>query len=156
MKRQAALARGQRGAEDMISHVEALDLARSGCLQEERQTSAVAVDIARKADQRERAALFDAATAVWDASYGNSSAARQRATSVLELARGRDVDYAAAFALALAGDVAGSCALADGLAKNFPEDTSVHICICRRRPFAWAPDGRSIALHQVESHPVAA
>jgi predicted Zn-dependent protease len=35
------------------------------------------------------------------------------------------VDYAAAFALILAGDVAGSRALADDLAKNFPEDTSV-------------------------------
>ena len=35
------------------------------------------------------------------------------------------MDYAAAFALALAGDVARSRALADDLAKNFPEDTSV-------------------------------
>ena len=35
------------------------------------------------------------------------------------------MDYAAAFALILAGDVAGSRALGDDLAKNFPEDTSV-------------------------------
>src|SRR5262249_22294003 len=42
-----------------------------------------------------------------------------------DLARGRDVDYAAAFALALSDDVARSRALADDLAKNFPEDTSV-------------------------------
>jgi serine/threonine protein kinase len=125
MGRQAALARGLRGTEDMIAHVEALALARAGRLRDARRTSAVAVDIAQKAGQRERAALFDAATAVWEAFYGNSSAARQRATTVLELARGREVDYAAAFALILAGDVAGSRALGDDLAKNFPEDTSV-------------------------------
>jgi outer membrane protein assembly factor BamD (BamD/ComL family) len=80
---------------------------------------------AQQANQRERAALFSAATAVWDAFYGNQSAARQSVTRVLELARGREVDYAAAFALALAGDLARSRTLADDLAKNFPEDTSV-------------------------------
>ena len=70
MKRKAALAREKLATEDMISHVEALVLARSGRLQEARRTSAVAVDIAQKAGQRERAALFDAATAVWEAFYG--------------------------------------------------------------------------------------
>ena len=35
------------------------------------------------------------------------------------------MNYAAAFALALSGDVARSRALADDLAKDFPEDTSV-------------------------------
>jgi hypothetical protein len=125
MRRNAALAREQRATIDTISHLEALALARSARLQEAGRTSAVAVDIARQAGQRERAALFDAATAVWEAFYGNGSAARQRATRVLELARGREVDYAAAFALALAGDVARSRALADELAKDFPEDTSV-------------------------------
>jgi tetratricopeptide (TPR) repeat protein len=69
--------------------------------------------------------LFDAATAVWEAFYGNAVAARQKAISVLELARGRDVDYAAALALILAGDVARSRVLADDLATKFPEDTSV-------------------------------
>jgi tetratricopeptide (TPR) repeat protein len=125
LRRQAALAREDRSTEDMISHVEALDLARSGRLQDARRTSAVAVDIAQKAGQRERAALFDAATAVWEAFYGNDAAARERATRALTLGRGRDVDYAAALAMILAGDVAGSRALADDLAKNFPEDTSV-------------------------------
>jgi hypothetical protein len=109
----------------MISHLEALALARSGRSQEARRSSAVAVDIARKAGQRERAALFDAAAAVWEAFYGNAAAARQKATAALDLARGRDVDYAAAFALILSDDVVRSRAVADDLAKNFPEDTSV-------------------------------
>jgi tetratricopeptide (TPR) repeat protein len=125
LRRQAALAREDSSTEDLISHVEALTLARAGRLQDARRMSAVAVDIARKAGQRERAALFDAATAVWEAFYGNAVAARQKAISVLELARGRDVDYAAALALILAGDVARSRVLADDLATKFPEDTSV-------------------------------
>ena len=70
--------------------------------------------------------MFEAATAVWEAFYGNAAAARQSATRALELGRGgREVDYAAAFALALAGDLPQSRALAEVLAREFPEDTSV-------------------------------
>src|SRR2546425_13358542 len=43
----------------------------------------------------------------------------------LELGKGRDVEYAAAFALALSGDSSGSQTLAEDLAKRFPEDTPV-------------------------------
>jgi eukaryotic-like serine/threonine-protein kinase len=125
MTRKAALARGKPFTEDMISHVEALALARSGRLQEARQASAIAVDIAQRSGRRERAAMFEAATAVWEAFYGNAAAARQRATRALDLGRGREVDYPAAFALALSDDVARSRALADDLHKNFREDTSV-------------------------------
>jgi tetratricopeptide (TPR) repeat protein len=61
-RRKAALAREKRFTEDMISHVEALALARSGRLQEARRASAAAVDIAQQSGQRERAAMFEAAT----------------------------------------------------------------------------------------------
>jgi len=125
MTRQAALARSKPATEDMISHIEALVLARSGRRQEARRASAVAVEIAMQKRQRERAALFEAATAVWEAFYGNTAAARQRAGNALAFARGREVDYAAAFALALVGDVNRSQALSDELATNLPEDTSV-------------------------------
>jgi tetratricopeptide (TPR) repeat protein len=124
-RRTAALARGKRPAEDLISHLESLALARSARLQDARQASAVAVDVARSAGQRERAALFELATAVWDAFYGNAAAARQRSAAVLERARGRDVDFAAAFALAMAGDVPRARTLSGDLEKNLPEDTSV-------------------------------
>jgi tetratricopeptide (TPR) repeat protein len=144
--RKAALARKSRAMEDMISHVEALALARSGRLPEARRTSAVAVDIAQKAGQRERAALFEVATAVWEALYGNAAAARQKVTTALDLARGRDVDYAAAFALVLSGDVVRSRTLADDLAKNFPEDTSVQ--------YLYLPTLR--ALFSLDAHDAAA
>jgi tetratricopeptide (TPR) repeat protein len=106
MARKAALARVKRPTEDMISHLEALVLARSGRLQEARRTSAIAVDIAERSGRRERAAMFEAATAVWEAFYGNTAAAKEKATKALAHATGRDLNYPTAFALAVAGDIA--------------------------------------------------
>jgi eukaryotic-like serine/threonine-protein kinase len=111
--------------EDIISHLEALALARSGRLQDARRVAAAPVEIAQRSGRRERAGLFEAATAVWEAFYGNAAAARQSAARALTLGRGRDVDYAAAFALALSGDLPQSRALAEDLARQFPEDTFV-------------------------------
>lgn len=45
--------------------------------------------------------------------------------AAIELSKGRDVEYGAAFALALTGDSSRSQALADDLERRFPEDTSV-------------------------------
>jgi serine/threonine protein kinase/Tfp pilus assembly protein PilF len=127
LKRAATAARKSPATEDSISHIEALALARSGQLQNARRMAAVAVQIAQKSGRRERAGLFEAATAVWEAFYGNAAAARQSATRALELGRGgREVDYAVAFALAFAGDLPQSRALAQVLEREFPEDTAVH------------------------------
>ena len=52
--------------EDMIDHIEALALARSGRLQDARQMSAVPVEIAQRLGRRERAGLFEAGKAVWE------------------------------------------------------------------------------------------
>jgi predicted Zn-dependent protease len=87
--------------------------------------SAVPVEIAQHSGRRERAGLFEAARAVWEAFYGNAAAARQSASKALALGRGRNVDYAAAFALALSGDLLQARALAQDLAREFPEDTFV-------------------------------
>ena len=125
LERIVTLARKSPAAEDLISHVEALALARSGRLQDARRMSAVPVEIAQRAGRRERAGLFEAGRAVWEAFYGNAAAARQSASKALALGTSREVDYAAAFALALSGDLPQSRALADNLAREFPEDTSV-------------------------------
>jgi serine/threonine protein kinase/tetratricopeptide (TPR) repeat protein len=132
--------------EDIISHLESLALARSGRLQDARRMSAFPVEIAQRSGRRERAGLFEAATAVWEGFYGNAAAARQSATKALELGRGRDVDYAAAFALALSGDLPQSRALAEDLAREFPEDTSVQ--------FMYLPTLR--ALFSLNTHDAAA
>ena len=62
-----------------------------------------AVDLAQQAGQRERAALFEAGAAVWEALFGNAPEARRSAMAALELSKDRDVEYGAAFALAACG-----------------------------------------------------
>jgi tetratricopeptide (TPR) repeat protein len=125
LARARAAARTRPDLEDFIPHLEALALARAGRLQDARRTSVVPVEIAQRSGRRERAGLFEAARAVWEAFYGNDAAARQSAGKALALGRGRDVDYAAAFALALSGDVQQSRSLAEHLARESPEDTAV-------------------------------
>jgi predicted Zn-dependent protease len=61
-----------------------------------------------------------------DAFFGNAAAAAREADDALELSRGRDVEYGAALALALAGESARAQALAHDLDTRFPEHTSVH------------------------------
>jgi hypothetical protein len=94
LRRSAAVLRSSPAAEDLISHLEALALARSGRLEEARRLSTVPVAIAQRAGRRERGGLFEAAAAVWEALYGNAVAARQRASAALQLGSGRDIDYA--------------------------------------------------------------
>jgi len=125
MGREATLAKGSPGAEDWISHSEALVLARSGQLRVARRMSRRAIDLAQQAGQRERAATYETGVAVWEAFFGNAIAARQSAMAALDLSRGRDVEYGAAFALALSGDSSRSQMLANDLDRRFPEDTSV-------------------------------
>jgi len=125
MERAAALAKGKPWAEDWMAHSQALVLARSGHLRAAAEMSSRAVDLAQQAGQRERAATYKAGRAVWEAFSGNAPAAKRSAMAALELSKGRDVEYGAAFALALAGDFSRSQALAGDLEKRFPEDTSV-------------------------------
>jgi len=125
MQREAALAQGNPEAADWLSHSEALDLARSGRLQLARRMSQRAVDLARQSSQQERAALFETGAATWEAFFGNEAEARRSATTALELSKARDVEYGAAFALALSGDFSQSQTLPNDLDERFPEDTLV-------------------------------
>jgi serine/threonine protein kinase/tetratricopeptide (TPR) repeat protein len=118
-----ALARGKRRVEHLMAHQEALALARSGRLQAARRSSNRAVDLALQEGERESAASYRAARAVWEAVCGNAAEASRNAAAALDLSNGRDVQYAAALALAFSGGSARSQALADDLAKRFPEDT---------------------------------
>jgi eukaryotic-like serine/threonine-protein kinase len=125
MERQIALARGKPGVEDQISHLQALVLARAGRLEAARQSARHAIELASAAGQGERAAVWETAAGVWEAWYGNAAAAKRHAMHVLEVANGRHVSYAAAWALAIAGDRSRAQSIADDLDSRFPEDTSV-------------------------------
>ena len=73
MDRAVGQARGKRGAEPRVAHAEALALARSGRLQAARQSSSRAVDLALQEGEREEAASYQAARAVWEAVCGNAA-----------------------------------------------------------------------------------
>jgi eukaryotic-like serine/threonine-protein kinase len=125
MQREAVLGQGKPGTEDWIADHQAFVLAYSGQLQKARTISRRAVDLAQQASLHERAALYEAGAALQEAFFGNAAAARRSATRALALSNNLDVEYGAAFALALAGDTSRSQSLTDDLEKRFPEDTSV-------------------------------
>jgi eukaryotic-like serine/threonine-protein kinase len=75
---------------------------------------------------------------VREALFGNVSTAKQRAGNSVELSKSRDVEYGAAFALALSGDSSRSQALTDDLTRRFPEDTRVQ--------FNYAPTLRALLV----------
>ena len=122
MEREIARGPGEH-AEDSMSHHQALVLARSGRMGQARIMWERGIALAQQAGKRETAAIYEAAEAVCEAHCGNRAAAKKRARAALELAKGRDVEYAAAFALARSGDLAESQRLAADLEKRFPEDT---------------------------------
>jgi len=125
MERETAQAKERVEAEDWMLHSQSLILARSGQVQLARKASRNAVELAQRASQRERAASYEVGVAVWEGLFANAREAERSATQALDLSKGRDVEYGAAIAFALAGDTLRSQALANDLEKQFPEDTSV-------------------------------
>ena len=140
MERQVTLARDRPGAEDWISNAQAFVLASSGHLQAARTMSRRAAGLARQGGKKERAAMFEAGAAVREAFFGNAAEAGRSARAALALSNARDVEYGAAFAAAISGDLSRSQPLADDLEHRFPEDTCVK--------FSYMPVLRALAsLH---------
>ena len=125
MARQMSLAQKKPGAEDWIANHQAFVYGYSGKLQEAKRMSRKATELALQVGHRERAALYEAGAALREALFGNSATAKQDAMFALELSKGRGVEYGAAIALALSGDLSRAEALTNDLEKRFPEDTSV-------------------------------
>src|SRR5271155_342985 len=99
--------------------------AYSGRLAQARAFTQEAVASAQHVDDKEAAATCVAGAALREALFGNAAEARQRAAGELVLSNGRDAQYVAAQALALAGDSERAQTLADNLAQRYPEDTIV-------------------------------
>lgn len=125
MAQQVAWSAGKRGVEDLLLEYEADTAAYSGQLGKARAFSRGAIASAERAEEKETAAGYEAEAALREAFFGNAAEARQRVASALRLSTGRDAQYGAALALALAGDAVRAQALADDLGKRFPEDTIV-------------------------------
>jgi tetratricopeptide (TPR) repeat protein len=126
MKQQADWSIGKTSAEDQMLSLESDTEAWSGRLGKAREISRQAVESARRSDEKEPAALWQANAAIREALFGNARAARQNAAAAVALAPGgRDAEARAALAYALAGDAAHAQSLADDLTKRFSQDTFV-------------------------------
>jgi eukaryotic-like serine/threonine-protein kinase len=119
------VAQGKSEADDLLSDKEALVFAYSGHLQQSMRMSQHAADLAQQASQPESAALYETGAALSEAFFGNAPEAKRNVVAALELSKDREVEYGAAFAMALAGNFARSQTLANDLEKRFGEDTSV-------------------------------
>jgi len=136
----AKVAKDSPQTADWITNAEGFVQAYHGHLQQARETSRHAIDLAKQTHQDDRAAMFAAGSAVREAFFGNPTEARRNAASALELSKSRDAQYGAAAALAFAGDDSQPASLINDLEKRFPEDTCVK--------FMYAPVVRAtIALH---------
>ena len=125
MAQEAAWAEGKPGVEDVFLVLEADTAAYFGHLQAARKLSRRAVASAERAEEKEAAASHEADAALREGLFGNSGEARQQAAAALELSTGRDAQYQAALALALAQDATRAQPLGDDLGKRFPEDTII-------------------------------
>ena len=123
MAKQVAWATGKPGVEDTLLALEADTAAFSGQLGKAREFSSRAITLAKQAGEKETAASYEAAAALREALFGDAAKARQRAVAALALSTGRDVQFGAALALAIAGDPARAQTLTKDLAKRFPENT---------------------------------
>ena len=124
MDREVARAPSEH-AEDWMAHNQALVLARSGRMRQARTMWDRAIASAQQGGRAEMAGIYEAAEAVCEAHFGNWSAAKKHARIAVKVAKGRDLVYAAAFALQLSGEPLESQKLAADLEKRFPEDTPV-------------------------------
>ena len=125
-KRQLAWASGMAGAEDLLLSLDSDSKAYFGELSEARELSRRAAESARRGDQNETAALWQANAALREAEFGNSDRARKEAEAALALAPSRDVKVLASLALARSGESNRSAKIADDLGKSFPQNTVIN------------------------------
>ncbi len=125
MAKQVAWAMGKPGKENVLMYFQADADAFAGQLAKARELSRLAAASAEGLEDKELAAACTAGAALREAFFGNAPEAKRLAAETMMLANGRDTQYSAALALALAGDSERALELVDDLAQRFPEDTIV-------------------------------
>src|SRR6201982_667432 len=123
MAEQLARAWGKSGLEDALLGMDADTAAYSGRLRKSEELTAQAVASAVRADEKETAASYEAQSGIRQALFGNPAAAQQHAAAALSMTDGRDVQFLAGLAYALAGGSAKTQTLVNNLTKRFPDDT---------------------------------
>jgi eukaryotic-like serine/threonine-protein kinase len=127
MDRTAAEAQGHSEAEDWIAYEQASVSAFSGQMKLARSMASRAEQLARRANQPERAAMYQAGMAVREAFYGEAQEAGRDALAARALSDGRDVEWGAALAFALSGNLPVSQKLTADLDKRLSNDTYVRL-----------------------------
>ena len=125
MANQVTWATGKPGVEDVLLASEANTAAYFGRLAQAREFSRRAMASAEREEEKETAAGYEAALALWEALFGKAAEARRLSAAALGLSNGRDVQYGAALVLAFTGNAGQAQTLADDLGKRFPQDTLV-------------------------------
>jgi tetratricopeptide (TPR) repeat protein len=123
IQRQATWAMGNAGGADILLSDQSDTSAYHGSLREARTLSHRAVEVAKRADAKEEAAVWQANAALREAELGNPVEARKNTVAALALAPGRDVAVLAALALARAGDTTEAQKLVEKLDKENPSST---------------------------------
>ena len=120
--------------------------AYGGHLQQARELTQRAADAAIRADSKEYAGIGWEMAAVREAAFGNLAEGRKDAAAGLKLdAESQAVRAIAATALAMSGDVGQAGSIADGLNKQYPEDTQMQEL--------WLPGIRGqMALERKDAH----
>jgi len=127
MAQQLAWGAGKPGEEDPLLSAQSDTEGYYGRLAAARDFARRAVDSAVRADSKETAGLWQADGALREAEFGNSAEALREAAAALALAPGRDVKVQAALAMARAGDLKRAQAIAEGLEKDYPTNTTLKL-----------------------------
>ncbi len=117
--------KGMPGFDDQFLNLEGDTAAFAGRLRDAREFSRRAIDSAREAGKNDAPATYTIASGLREAWFGNKEEAKHRIIGGLKGAPPRDVLYLAALGLAYSGEIARAQTIADGLARNYPEDTIV-------------------------------
>jgi DNA-binding winged helix-turn-helix (wHTH) protein/Flp pilus assembly protein TadD len=125
MAQQIAWGTGKPGTENMFLSLEADTAAYSGRLRQARELSLRAVDSAKRAEETEVAAEYEANAALREALFGNSIEDRGHAADELDSSKGPAAQFLTALALAFAGEARRAGVIADDLGNRFPENTLV-------------------------------
>jgi serine/threonine protein kinase/tetratricopeptide (TPR) repeat protein len=140
MAQQVAWAANRAGAEDLLLMDQSETEAYFGRLKLARELTRRAVESAQRNDFLEKAALWQASEAVWEAEFENFAEARHGVAVALSLNSSRDVQLLAALALARVGDDERATRMVEDLNHDFPVSTHLQAY--------WLPTIRA----QVELH----
>src|ERR1700731_538278 len=125
MAQQASATQGIPGVEDQMFFVESETAADHGQFGQARELTHRAADSARRAQENETAAEYEAHNALREALVGLTDLAKADAQIALSAIKGKHGEGFSAIAFALAGDVADANRAIDDLTKRFPQNTVV-------------------------------